>query len=112
MHTRQWLPPGALSLALSALFLLAAAHPVRREPFQLQSEYCPNNDTTWAAKNVHWKSCLQVPCFEILNATANASCATLCAPLWEANNRCLSDDCSFALAQGDPRVCPINRYIS
>merc|ERR1712094_117909 len=42
-------------------------------------------------------------------AQGNASCAKRCAPLWDAHNTCLSDDCRFALAKGLPtaRMCPM-----
>merc|ERR1712216_296106 len=74
--------------------------------------YCPHNDSAWGSNTPNGKDCLNEPCFHILNASANASCASLCSPLWDAANICLQDDCDFALASGDPKVCPFNRFVT
>merc|ERR1719424_155407 len=69
--------------------------------------YCPNDDPTWGAKTPTWKDCLNDRCYQSETRVANASCAALCAPLWEASNKCSADDCSYALAGSAPKLCPI-----
>jgi len=95
-----------LSLVLALAAPTAMSHP------ELKAAYCPNNDTDWGRNTPDWKQCLLEPCFHNSNDTTNNKCAPKCAPLWQANNACLQDDCSYALAGGDPRVCPITRYIT
>jgi hypothetical protein len=62
--------------------------------------YCANDDVGWANKTGElFGTCLQANCYDSISGHTNSSCVKMgCGPFWAASNRCIANDCSFAIS--------------